>query len=204
MIIDNVFPMPFAVDRLDINQEDFNFILNYISDINNLKQNGLGNLTTLSGCFLENTPNLKKQIESSLKEFTDKTINEVDELVITQSWINVNPPGTCHDTHAHRNSILSGVFYIQTDYNSGKFNIVRPEGNYTSTVVRGKINDYNEFNYEYMFYLPRPNDLFLFPSKLPHSVDENKSDIYRISLSFNTFYKVPFGDLDSKAGVIFP
>ena len=38
-----------------------------------------------------------------------------------------------------------------------------------------------------------PHKLFLFPSSLEHSVDNNDSDVTRISISFNTFVKGTFG-----------
>jgi ectoine hydroxylase-related dioxygenase (phytanoyl-CoA dioxygenase family) len=40
-------------------------------------------------------------------------------------------------------------------------------------------------------------ELILFPSNLTHSVPENKADLPRISLAFNTFAKNSLGSIDS-------
>ena len=205
MDISHVFPIPFGIDNLKINQKELKLIFDYSNNSDDFTQNKSNNYASNDYFFLEKMPDLKKQIMSSIKEFTDRTINEKDELEITQSWVNMNPPGSSHHEHSHRNSIISGVFYIQTNADTGKFKIHKSENNFLSPNIRGDVNDYTtEYNYEYMYWTPPPNTLILFPSTLIHSVDTNVSEITRISLSFNTFYKLPFGNFKQKTGVIFP
>ena len=51
----------------------------------------------------------------------------------------------------------------------------------------------NENNAAQVYFKNENGKLFLFPSTLMHSVAKNKSDVERISLSFNTFIKGQLG-----------
>ena len=116
---------------------------------------------------------------------------ETANVQVTQSWLNYNLPGTSHHKHSHSNSIVSGVVYFQTDENTGNLNLYRPGSQ--SRQLHDEVTNWNSYNYEYVYFVPKVGNIFLFPSTLPHSVEENKSTISRISLSFNTFYKGTFG-----------
>ena len=114
------------------------------------------------------------------------------EIYITQSWINFNQKNTSHHRHKHINSIISSVIFIKgetcpiTFYNSER-NLF---GNLLS------FEDFtvpNENNTSQVYFNNKNGRLFLFPSTLMHSVARNKSDVERISLSFNTFIKGQLG-----------
>ena len=153
-------------------------------------------------------PKLKAQIEKSIKLFVFNILGEEEELKITQSWINCNPPNTGHHLHSHPNSIISGVLYIQTDENTGNIQFHQPAYLYRS--MHGDIKNWGKHNYRHVYFTPTSGDLFLFPSTLHHDVVENKSSINRVSLSFNTFYQGVFGsernlmqvDLRSENGLL--
>ena len=42
------------------------------------------------------------------------------QFFVTQSWLNYTKPGEYHHTHEHPNSILSGVLYIDADWENDK------------------------------------------------------------------------------------
>jgi uncharacterized protein (TIGR02466 family) len=98
-----------------------------------------------------------------------------------------------HDIHTHPNSIISGVFYFGDNKEflpnitfhkpqSFSFPILRPKEKYTK---------YNDTEFELGL-----NNLILFPSYLQHSVNLNKSNIPRYSISFNSIPLGIFGDKD--------
>ena len=127
--------------------------------------------------------NIKNFIYDSLKKYTIDVLASRQKLIITQSWVNRNEPGTGQPTHSHQNSIISGIFCFKQDrtmpatqfYNRYiPSNILNPE-NYNS-MNSGIIN------------IPMVNgDLVVFPSDLMHSVHPNQSTEARYSMSFNTF-----------------
>ena len=114
------------------------------------------------------------------------------EIYITQSWINFNQKGTSHHRHKHVNSIISSVFFIKgemcpiTFYNSER-NLFGNLMSYEDFAAP------NENNAAQVYFNNENGKLFLFPSTLMHSVAKNKSDVERISLSFNTFIKGKLG-----------
>ena len=104
------------------------------------------------------------------------------QITILQCWININRKGHLNLPHIHTNTDFAGVYFIKTDSNTAigfnnPDNMIRQyEHRYT---------DYNEYNSEQHAYWPKDNDFIMFPSHIEHFVEENKTDIPRISLAFN-------------------
>ena len=87
-------------------------------------------------------------------------------------WFNISNSGDSTGWHDHKeNAKISGVFYISVPKKSG--NIIFRK------------NDKNRD--EKWFVKPKDGMMILFPSKLEHCVEINKSCDIRISLSFNLY-----------------
>ena len=158
--------------------------------------NQSGNLFSKNSYVLE-SPELK-----NLKEFCNNNLfiyfydrfnfKKDIEIYITQSWINFNQKNTSHHRHKHINSIISSVLFIKGEmcpitFHNSQRNLF---GNLMSYEDFAAPNENNaaQFNFN-----NENGKLFLFPSTLLHSVAKNKSDVERISLSFNTFIKGQLG-----------
>ena len=162
----------------------------------NVAINQKGNSYSKNNYVLD-SPELK-----NLKEFCNKNlfmffydrfkVKKDIEIYITQSWINFNQKDTSHHRHKHANSIISSVFFIQgetcpiTFYNSER-NLFGNLMSYEDFAAP------NENNAAQVYFGNENGKLFLFPSTLMHSVEPNKSNVERISLSFNTFIKGQLG-----------
>jgi len=139
----------------------------------------------------------------SIKQFLMKNIedyvnNIIDpdtkfDLYITQSWINFNKKGDKHHQHFHANSIVSGVFYLNTA-NPGMLSFYIPQ--------RSQIHIMNTPNWWNMRRIGFPvntGDVVLFMSDLEHGVETQLVDDHtRVSLAFNTWFK---GEIGSKEGL---
>ena len=191
MKIFDLFPIPLVIEQLQIDTQEFLFAMNYTSVKDNFNLNQNKNYVSKDTYILNNMPTLKTQIELILKDYVYNILGEETELQIIQSWINYNPPGTSHHKHTHSNSIASGVIYLQTDDKTGNIHMHKPASQ--SRMIHDEVTNWQKYSYDYVYFTPKISELFLFPSTLPHSVEENKSTISRISLSFNTFYKGTFG-----------
>ena len=157
------------------------------------KKENEGNKTS-SDHYVLGSPMLSKLkgfLEDSLKEYIDQTINPVEsnELYVTQSWVNYTKEGEYHHKHTHSNSIVSGVFYVDTVPDRDRINFFK-DGYST---IKPETKDWNSYNSESWWYETKPGDLYLFPSSLPHSVFTVPKGKTRISLSFNTFIKGSVG-----------
>ena len=191
-MIYNLFPTPvghYKIER-DLTRAELKFI-----NKQEKKQNE-GNKTSVDHYVLKNTKLLKLNtfLEESLKNYVDHTLNPVEgnDIYITQSWINYTEEGEYHHKHAHPNSIVSGVFYIDTDPKRDRINFFN-EG---YKIIQLETKEWNAYNSRSWWYETDIGDLYLFPSSLPHSVFKVPEGKTRISLSFNTFVKGAIGSDD--------
>jgi uncharacterized protein (TIGR02466 family) len=198
----NLFPTPLFHKTLDSSlfKDELNALEKKLNEDNIFHDNRNGNLTTTEDFILDNWNlfKIKNQIVESVKLFSDETLcYNYDNLYITQSWINVNPPGSSHHTHSHRNSVLSGVLFLNTFENCGDIKFY-PHYSNMNMVPEINYKENNHFSWEHYYFTPSNGDLLIFPSYFEHSVSENLSkDKNRISLSFNTFF-TPMGNKESK------
>jgi uncharacterized protein (TIGR02466 family) len=146
----------------------------------------MGNTTSTDNFVLRRSglTNLRSWIEDCVADYFKATANPKHDvsLRITQSWVNYSEQGQYHHKHAHPNSLVSGVFYINTNdndriyfYRSGFQQIKFPT------------DDWNQWNSESWWFEAMEGRLILFPSSLEHMVPTVEGEKTRVSLSFNTF-----------------
>ena len=120
---------------------------------------------------------LDETIESCRKQIG------VPEIKLKGYWFSVNSYGDYTTLHNHRDSVLSGVFYVDIpDENMGKINFERSDD---ISYFLPPLESYNNFTGERASYQPETGRVLIFPSWLKHSVDTNRSKKNRISVSFN-------------------
>ena len=142
----------------------------------------------------------QSHVDTYVKEIFCPAQEDV-EFYITQSWVNVTRPGEFHHRHAHQNSILSGILYLNAVKNDN-ICFYHPMGSLINQ-TQFEPTQWNVFNSSRYTYSPKSGDLLLFPSWLDHSVQKNDDEIEydRISLSFNTFARGSFGRMNGLNGL---
>mgnify|MGYP003679680705 CR=1 FL=1 len=77
--------------------------------------------------FIEN--NKCKINKNEGKDYFEKVISPTEAITpyITQSWLNYTETNQYHPKHAHPNSLLSAVLYINADEKFDKINFYRGE-----------------------------------------------------------------------------
>ena len=129
----------------------------------------MGNTTSTDNFVLRRSglTNLRSWIEDCVADYFKATANPKHDvsLRITQSWVNYSEQGQYHHKHAHPNSLVSGVFYINTNdndriyfYRSGFQQIKFPT------------DGWNQWNSESWWFEATEGRLVLFPSSLEHMV----------------------------------
>ena len=176
-------------------EEENKIIYHYLNDL----RPNVYNLTTKESYILEKgLSKLKKFIEIAIDAYVINVIvgDKYDKNLsfkITQSWVNLTRPGSAgHHQHTHSNSVISGVFYVQTN---DVDNITFTNPLLTHDTIRVRTKEYNQFNSHTWRYPVSAGKLILFPSNIPHHVDSPIGDKDRITLSFNVF---PFGILGDR------
>ena len=199
-----LFPTPVGQYELPaLTKSQYNFILGQDNTKNRF------NKISLTRSILEDKlmASVKSKIESCLDNFLMKVVSPRPniKLRITQSWSNYTGVGEEHHRHSHANSVISGVYYVQTlDTDTITFhNHEREEARWD--VEPRALHHFNAPTW----WISTPQDsLVLFPSELVHSVstretkDANAPD--RISISFNTFYTGELGGELSATKLILP
>jgi len=173
-------------------------VLNYIdTNINLFKESWECPTLSNTGVSIEKRFH-NKIFNKCLQKFTNEYLKEWDfsfnikpEFVIDETWINISPPGAYQEVHVHivppSNNIngyplFSGVFYIEVFENSGDLVLKNPNNINLYNIPKSSKNSIL-FNIS-----PKQQHLIMFPSYLEHSVNRNKSNQKRISISFNILY----------------
>jgi uncharacterized protein (TIGR02466 family) len=100
-------------------------------------------------------------------------------------WANINPPGGMNQPHVHPNSLFSGVYYVKSQPQSGRLKIYDPRPGIQTVMPLRKSGDPGRDLWREAYIDPMPGRIVMFPAWLWHSVEENKSNDIRISVSFN-------------------
>ena len=192
--IDSLFPTPvYSVIRdSELNLEESEEIKSIIEE--GMRRNA-GNENSINSYIFETKlKKIKEFCEQQIKKYVEIIISPSQELefYITESWINVTKPGEFHHVHYHPNSIISGVFYVNT-VPEDQINFIDP--NYK---IKGRLEfgqkEYNLWNSAQWWVPVVNNQLTLFPSWLEHEVKRVLGVEDRISISFNTFVRGNLGD----------
>ncbi len=105
---------------------------------------------------------------------------------ITGLWANISAPGGAVRMHSHPNNFLSGAYYVQVQPGADTINFHDPRPQ--TAIVRPPVTELTAYNTDQVVVQVEKGTLVIFPAWLMHSVDPNRSDRPRISLSFNVMF----------------
>ena len=120
---------------------------------------------------------------------TNLGVKDSVKLTITAMWVNINKKGNFNRPHAHPDSFLSGVYYVDSDpINGGNIVFQSPilthgyhwDKDWFEESASETISSSN------CQYKPETTKVIIFPGWVWHYVEPNNSDQDRISISFNT------------------
>jgi uncharacterized protein (TIGR02466 family) len=187
--VNNLFPIPVCTTRL---RPLYKKELDFVKDNQSKVEKNEGNYTSMDLNILDNPvmQDLKELLMAQVNEYFDQILCPQGDVepYITLSWLNYTYKGGHHHRHAHGNSIVSGVLYVETTsedkiwfYNSKHHSV---------NLTPKTWNLYNSLSW----WIPaQQNSLIMFPSDLVHSVQPVETDTCRISLAFNVFVRGELG-----------
>ena len=189
--INGIFPTPIYISKIDreLTKKELSFI-----DKNKLDTyNNEGNKTSNDNFILNNKQfkDIKEELDLRVQDYFDKVISPANNITpyITQSWLNYTETNQYHHKHAHPNSLVSGVFYINCNQEHDKIKFF----NEKYSTIKPEVKDWNIWNSESWWFSVKTGDIILFPSSLTHMVETKQGDNTRISLAFNVFIKGTVG-----------
>ena len=191
----NYWKLPIYLSKFrDLTKTELNFINAKICSDNLNRVNISKNTFILND---ENLLNLKNDLYEYLLHFWNNKFNCKQEIYITNSWIANSAPKSYHHRHNHKNSILSGVLYINVEKNAGNIKFFYDPPLFKNYVFDYTINNYNEYNSNSLEVEVKTGELIIFASHLEHETTVNHSNNNRIILGFNSFVKGIF-DVEDK------
>jgi uncharacterized protein (TIGR02466 family) len=191
-VINGIFPTPIYMSKLDRKLTPLE--LKFVEKNKKESQKNEGNITSNNNYILNEKPflNIKKELNLIIQDYFDKIISPTNNIkpYITQSWLNYTEKNQFHHKHAHPNSLVSGVFYINCHEKFDKIKFFNE--NYKT--IRLETKNWNLWNSESWWFQVKTRDVIMFPSFLNHMVETKEGDNTRISLAFNVFIKGTIGN----------
>ena len=184
-----LFSTPLYINEIDIDKNILSFVREQVF-IPCDQYNPAEGLTTGNNYVLElpEFKNLKKNIDTEINYFLKEILKFYTNFKITTSWIIRHKKGHSAKSHFHKNSLFSGVVYLQVSDNSGDIVFTNNEKSllYPSEITLD-VDEYNDFNMLSWTLRPKVNNILIFPSHLTHFVTPNNSIDDRYVLAFNIF-----------------
>jgi uncharacterized protein (TIGR02466 family) len=198
--INSIFTTPIYISKLnrELSKKELSFIDK--SKLNVYKNEG--NTTSVDNYILNNKEfkTLKEELDLRIQDYFNKIICTANNITpcITQSWLNYTETNQFHHKHAHPNSLVSGVFYINCDDQFDKIKFF----NEKYKPIKLEVKEWNVWNSESWWFPVKTGDIIMFPSSLTHMVETKEGNNTRISLAFNVFIKGTVGDNKSLTELI--
>jgi uncharacterized protein (TIGR02466 family) len=190
--INGIFPTPIYISKLNRELTNKEFLFIDKTKLNVYKNEG--NTTSTNNSILNDKEfkNLKEELDLRVQDYFDKVISSSNNIIpyITQSWLNYTETNQYHHKHAHPNSLVSGVFYINCNEEHDKIKFFSDR--YSN--IKPEVKNWNLYNSETWWFPVKTGDIILFPSSLTHMVETKQGTNTRISLAFNVFIKGTVGN----------
>ena len=199
--IHSIFSTPIYMSKL--NNKLTNLELKFVEkNKKNVCKNEGNNTTSNNKYILNEKPfaNIKKELDTKVQDYFNKVISPANNITpyITQSWLNYTETNQYHHKHAHPNSLVSGVFYINCHKEHDKIKFFKDK----YQTIKPEVKDWNIWNSETWWFSVKTGDVILFPSSLTHMVETKQGNNTRISLAFNVFIKGTVGANKSSTELI--
>jgi uncharacterized protein (TIGR02466 family) len=150
-------------------------------------------LTNRGGWQSQSVYTIENYRSNNLKILMHKITRTVEDCIliphhsisIDSLWYNVNPPGSCNDTHNHPNCDLAGVFYMKVPDDVEKSGTLVLENDHIFTEYKYQLSIDPKHRSFYHGIDPIEGRFYMFPSHIRHRVLTNETDEDRISFACN-------------------
>ena len=126
------------------------------------------------------------------------------QFYITNSWIQKISTGDYTHQHAHENSLVSGVYYLEVFEDSGDFTVEKSFDtmNILPTFVTFLFKESNPLNSLSWTIRPQNGTFVLFPSHMAHNAGVNRNAKERYCIAFNSYVRGVFGETDGVSDLV--
>ena len=168
-------------------------------DNNKLAQDIINWSNQDKGLLKTNVKGWHSQTDMALKPEYQLLVNELKTMILNvfseefldrqpmlgNMWANINPKEGSNQPHIHPNCLFTGVYYVKSNPQAGRLKVYDPRAGAQIVMPVRKEGKPPKHLWREAHIDPIPGRIVMFPSWLWHSVEENKSEDLRISVSFN-------------------
>ena len=145
-----------------------------------------GNMFSIN--IIKETPNFCRFVEECVIDYAQELgMKAMIPFAITESWFTKTSKGQHAPLHAHGNSDISGVYYLQTNGNDGRLALRNPLNCANSNFI----SFINSMKWGEKLMPLKPGLLLMWPAFLEHGTFVNETPADRISFSFNVTVSQP-------------
>ena len=193
-MIENIFPTQIYIDNIKIEDLDNNKFLDFCKKTDFYTTNaGFNSNASINQNLLENDlfKKLKLNILSCAKKYLKNMGHIFEDLQFSNSWATKTEPKGFSQFHCHKNSYISGTYYMEKSSMLSLENFYIKQWFFSPLI---KFDEKNNNTFKCINFKPEAKSIILFPSFLDHRVMPNKSNKNRYSIAFNIIPKGEFGD----------
>ena len=180
----NIWPTPIYENEILVKDE----WLEFCKVVDCKRTNDDNGFISLGSHVLDNIvlQELKKELIHHVSIFTKHQLNIVNKFKMTSSWVTKHEKGDFAQIHSHKNSLISGVYYLQTTNNCG--DIIFNRDHFLSESFMFDLQEQTMLN-SFRYKIPvETGKLLIFPSTVKHGTPKMPIDNFeRIAISFNMF-----------------
>ena len=182
-----LFPTGFVEFKLDISDHDMLEMIDAVEWTNHKQGFEEFPMYQISKQNLQDQPafsSLSKQIIDCGIEYCNKIGYKPENLYITSMWMNKFSNSQSIGPHTHTNSLLSGVYYLNSTPDQGGTEFYNPISKMRNTISVTRDGN-SPFLTDRISSKAEPNKLIMWPSYIEHRSEKNITSKARYTLSFN-------------------
>jgi hypothetical protein len=196
MNIINLFSVPIFYTQLELNEQFTHQEVSFLKNIQLNKQYGDdGNYLSQEIHILEKPQltRIKNLCDRYIHHYTENILGIEDNFKMFRSWLSRNERGTKHDSHSHRNTMLSCILYFDEHMSQEPMDpIIFGQSGldqiFKTFQFQFKVKEHNQYNNNVLTIYPKTNTLLVFPGWIQHEVPTAKSTTKRYCLGTNYFF----------------
>ena len=180
----SLFPTIINSFEFDMDEKEYNLVIDEINDMETYGKNGLI-IQTTDNLFID-IPKFANSIGIITEKICEDLNYKYESIEMTGMWANKLIKGEVHPPHTHSNNIFSGVYYLEGGSQIQFFD-PRPQ----ASVLQIDVTKVTQSNASMLAFDSQKGAGLIFPSWLTHWVPV--TDKTRISISWNILLRGDYG-----------
>ena len=137
---------------------------------------------------------IKSVCDKYVKHYTENIIGIEDDFKMFKSWLSMNTKGTRHESHSHRNTMISCIAYFDEDMSDQPMAPISFAQDGLDQIFRTfqfqfRIKNRNQYTNKVLTIYPKTNTMIIFPGWINHETEEAKITKNRYCLGTNYFFE---------------